>query len=193
MKHKEWIFAVGAVALLSGPAVAQTVRSETVTRTTHVTAGGNSGASYRHRTVRHSRYRPRHVAHYRSTRVAPAGGYSRTTTETRTTTYDHPERYDYNRPDPRYGSYYADRYYRDDPQYQERVVQPNERIYEGENGQYYCRRSDGTTGLVIGGLAGGALGNALTKGGSKVLGTLLGGAAGAAVGTSIDRNNVRCR
>ena len=102
-------------------------------------------------------------------------------------------RYDYNRPDPGYGGYYANRYYRDDARYRERRLSANDRVYAGEDGRYYCRRSDGTTGLIIGGIAGGALGAALTSGKSEPLGVLLGAAGGAAAGSAIDRGNVRCR
>lgn len=115
------------------------------------------------------------------------------------TQYDRPgyasdyRRYDYNRPDPSYNGYYADRYYRDGPNYRERRLNRNDRVYVGQDGRYYCRRNDGTTGLVIGGLAGGALGAAVRPGGSSLLGALLGGAAGAAAGEAIDRDNVRCR
>jgi outer membrane lipoprotein SlyB len=101
--------------------------------------------------------------------------------------------YDYNRADPAYGGYYADRYYADGPRYRERRLSTRDRVYRGQNGQYYCRRNDGTTGLLVGAAAGGVLGNIIAPGGSELLGTLLGGAAGAAVGQSVDRNNVRCR
>ncbi len=102
-------------------------------------------------------------------------------------------RYDYNRPDPSYNGYYANRYYRDDQRYRERRLSRRDRVYAGEDGRYYCRRSDGTTGLIVGGIAGGALGAALTSGRSETLGVLLGAAAGAAAGNAVDRNNVRCR
>lgn len=102
--------------------------------------------------------------------------------------------YDYNRPDPSYGGYYADRYYRDDRRYRERRLSRNDRVYRGQDGRFYCRRSDGTTGLIVGGVAGGVLGNIIAPGGSETIGTLLGAAAGAAVGASVDRNqDVRCR
>lgn len=103
--------------------------------------------------------------------------------------------YDYNRPDPAYNGYYADRYYRDDQSYRERRLSRNDRVYRGQDGRYYCRRNDGTTGLIVGGVAGGLLGNIIAPGGSQTLGTLLGAAAGAAAGRSIDRNNnkVTCR
>ncbi|KQM98333.1 MULTISPECIES: hypothetical protein [unclassified Sphingomonas] len=113
-----------------------------------------------------------------SPRYADAGGYSR---------------YDWDRPDPAYNGYDAARYYRDDRRYNERRLSSNERVYVGQDGRYYCRRNDGTTGLIIGGLAGGALGTAIAPGGSGLLGAIIGGVAGAAGGKAIDRNNVRCR
>jgi len=117
-------------------------------------------------------------------------------------TYDQPgyasqyssyRQYDYNRPDPRYNGYYADQYYVDNPRYRERRLSRNDRVYVGRDGRYYCRRSDGTTGLIVGGIAGGVLGSIIAPGGSKTLGALLGAAGGAAAGTAIDRDNVRCR
>ena len=74
--------------------------------------------------------------------------------------------------------------------HRERRLGRNDRIYRGRDNRYYCRRSDGTTGLVVGALAGGLLGNAL---GGDTLSTLLGAGGGAALGSSIDRGNVRCR
>jgi hypothetical protein len=101
-------------------------------------------------------------------------------------------RYDYNRPGPG-GSYYADQYYRDGRYYRERRLSRNDRIYRGNDGRYYCRRSDGTTGLIIGAGVGALIGNSLDNGRSSLLGTLIGAGAGAAIGSSIDRGNVRCR
>lgn len=104
--------------------------------------------------------------------------------------------YDYNRPDPRYGSYDADRYYVDNPRYRERQLGRNDRVYRGRDGRYYCRRSDGTTGLIVGGIAGGVLGGAIVGGNSAPLGVILGAIAGGAAGNAIDKDNsrdVRCR
>jgi hypothetical protein len=61
--------------------------------------------------------------------------------------------YDYYRPDPRYGGYYANRYYSSG--YDPIRVTRGTRIYRGSNDRYYCRRSDGTTGLIIGAAVGG--------------------------------------
>lgn len=101
--------------------------------------------------------------------------------------------YDYNRPDPSYGGYYADRYYREDRRRGERRLTERDRVYRGQDGRYYCRRSDGTTGLVVGAIAGGVLGNIIAPGGSETLGTILGAGAGAFAGQAIDRKDVRCR
>ena len=109
-------------------------------------------------------------------------------------------RYDYNNPDPNAGGYYADQYYRQDSRYRERQLQSNDRVYRGRDNRYYCRRSDGSTGLIVGGLAGGTLGAVIAPGDSGVLGAIIGGIGGAAIGQSVDRNNqrrnnngVRCR
>lgn len=102
--------------------------------------------------------------------------------------------YDYDRPDPRYNGYYADNYYRTDRRYRERELSDNDRIYRGRDGRYYCRRSDGTTGLVVGGIAGGVLGNIIAPGDSKTLGTVLGAIGGAAIGAAVDSGGrSRCR
>jgi len=107
--------------------------------------------------------------------------------------YNNYGRYDWNNPDPRYNGYYADKYYRNDHRYRERRLSNDDRIYRGQDGRYYCRRSDGTTGLIVGGVAGGVLGNIIAPGGSKTLGTVLGAVGGAAAGAAIDSNNVNCK
>lgn len=100
--------------------------------------------------------------------------------------------YDWNRYEPGYDRYYADRYYRDGSYYADRRLSRYDRIYRGNDGRYYCRRDDGTTGLIIGAGIGALLGNQVDIGGSRTLNTILGGAAGAAIGASIDKGNVRC-
>ncbi|RSV32273.1 glycine zipper 2TM domain-containing protein [Sphingomonas sp. ABOLH] len=101
--------------------------------------------------------------------------------------------YNYNRFEPGQNRYWADRYYRDGRYYQPRRLTRNDRIYRGQDNRYYCRRSDGTTGLIIGGLGGGVLGNVIAGGQSSLLGTLIGGGAGALLGRSVDRGQVVCR
>ena len=101
--------------------------------------------------------------------------------------------YDYNRYEPGVSEYYADRYYRDGRYYGETRLSRNDRIYRGSDGRYYCRRSDGTTGLIVGGAVGALIGNAIDNGRSSILGTLIGAGAGAALGREVDRGSVRCR
>jgi hypothetical protein len=104
-------------------------------------------------------------------------------------------RYDWNRPGPS-GYYYADDYYRDGRYYRERRLTYNDRVYRGRDGRYYCRRSDGTTGLIIGAGAGALIGRSLDNGRSNTLGTILGAVAGAAIGREVDRSSsrdLRCR
>ena len=101
-------------------------------------------------------------------------------------------RYDYNRPQPGYNAYYADRYYRDGSYYADRRLTRNDRIYRGQNGQYYCRRGDGTTGLIVGGAVGALIGREIDRGGSRTVGTILGAGAGALLGREIARGGLRC-
>jgi len=75
--------------------------------------------------------------------------------------------------------------------YRERRLTRQDRVYRGRDGRYYCRRNDGTTGLVIGAALGGVLGGAIGNG--DLLGVILGGAGGAVLGRELDRGNVRCR
>lgn len=127
---------------------------------------------------------------YQAARRVPAAGGYRTA----------PDRYDPRVPyayddgyqdDPNYD---AARYYRSGSQYRERALSNDERVYRGYDGQYYCQRSDGTTGLIVGAAAGGILGNVIDGGRSRIVGTLLGGAGGALAGRAIEQNSqVRCR
>ncbi|RYE02140.1 MAG: glycine zipper 2TM domain-containing protein [Sphingomonadales bacterium] len=97
--------------------------------------------------------------------------------------------------DPRDDEFYDPaRDYRPGPNYRERVLTQDDRVYRGQDGKYYCKRSDGTTGLIVGAAAGGLFGNVISGGRSKTIGTLLGAVAGGALGSSVDRNQeVRCR
>jgi hypothetical protein len=78
--------------------------------------------------------------------------------------------------------------------YQDRVLRDDDYVYRGSDGRYYCKRSDGTVGLIIGGVTGGVLGNVIDGGRNRTAGTLIGGALGALAGSAIQRDSeVRCR
>lgn len=100
--------------------------------------------------------------------------------------------YDYNQYEPGYNNYYPDRYYRSGTYYQPYTLRRDDRVYRGQDGRYYCRRTDGTTGLIIGAAVGGLIGNRIASGRSNILGTLIGAGAGAALGREVDRGSVRC-
>lgn len=90
--------------------------------------------------------------------------------------------YGYDRPGDRRGP----------PRRNRRPIRDNDQIYRDNNGRYYCKRDDGTTGTIVGAIAGGVLGNVIAPGGSKTLGTIIGGAGGALAGRAIDKNDINC-
>ena len=105
---------------------------------------------------------------------------------------------------PAYGHRDNERYYPKKRHYSRKRDYPKERYYEprrmtrhdhiwlGKDGRYHCRRNDGTTGMVIGLVLGGLLGNQIAGYDEKTLGTFIGAAGGALLGREIDRGSVRC-
>jgi glycine zipper 2TM protein len=83
----------------------------------------------------------------------------------------------------RYGRGYDNRYYGN--------------RYYGNRNYRYGRRCSGTTGTIVGGVAGALLGREITRGGrsyrrnSGTTGAILGGAIGALAGRSIDKSSCR--
>ncbi len=78
-----------------------------------------------------------------------------------------------------YGRYYDTRGYYSGP------------TWRGSGGRYYCYRSDGSTGTIVGAGAGALIGSQIAGRGDGTLGAILGGAVGAIIGRSVDRQ-VRC-
>lgn len=62
------------------------------------------------------------------------------------------------------------------------------KTWRGDDGRLYCRKSNGTTGLIVGGAAGALVGRAIDTRGERTTGTILGAAAGALLGRHVDRN-----
>jgi Glycine zipper 2TM domain len=67
------------------------------------------------------------------------------------------------------------------------------RVWRGDDGRYYCRRSNGTTGLIIGAAGGALLGREVDSRGDRATGTILGAAIGGLIGRELQRGRARCR
>ena len=77
--------------------------------------------------------------------------------------------------------------------YEPRRISRRDRMWRGDDGRYYCKRDNGTTGLVIGAGVGALAGHEIAGSGDRTLGAILGGAVGALVGREIDRGSLQCR
>lgn len=67
------------------------------------------------------------------------------------------------------------------------------KTWRGSDGRTYCRKSSGTTGLLVGGAAGALAGREIAGRGSRTTGTVLGAAMGALLGRHVQRNVVGSR
>lgn len=76
--------------------------------------------------------------------------------------------------------------------YEPRRISRDDYMWRGNDGRYYCRRSNGTTGLVVGAAVGGLVGYSLDRGRDRTVGTIIGMAGGALLGRAIDRGDLRC-
>jgi len=67
--------------------------------------------------------------------------------------------------------------------------------WNGADGRRYCKKSNGTVGLIVGGAAGALVGRAVDTRGERATGTILGAAAGALLGRQVQRgsSSYRCR
>ncbi len=74
-----------------------------------------------------------------------------------------------------------------------RRLSRGDRIWRGSDGRYYCRRDNGTTGLIIGAAVGALVGRELDSGRDRTVGTIIGAAGGGLLGRAIDRGDLKCR
>jgi len=95
---------------------------------------------------------------------------------------------------PAHGKRAKERIYNDRGYYvTPRRITRNSYMWRGRDGKYYCKRDNGTTGLVIGAGVGALAGHELAGRGDKTLGVLLGAAIGGVLGRAIDRGDLQCR
>jgi hypothetical protein len=100
-------------------------------------------------------------------------------------------RYDRNYDDRNYDPV---RDYRADSRYAERPMTAQDQVWQGSDGRYYCRRTDGTTGLVVGAGVGALVGRGIDGGNSRATGTIVGGVLGALLGREVERSaDMSCR
>lgn len=91
------------------------------------------------------------------------------------------------------GRYY-DRTYDSRGRYLEpRRITRDSYVWRGRDGRYYCKRDNGTTGLIIGAGVGALAGHEIAGRGDRTLGTILGGVLGGVLGREIDRGDLQCR
>jgi len=74
-----------------------------------------------------------------------------------------------------------------------RRISSNDRVWRGNDGRYYCKRNNGTTGLIIGAAGGALAGRAIDTRGERATGTILGAVGGALLGREIEKSGARCR
>ena len=103
--------------------------------------------------------------------------------------YGYSSRYDNGQYGQRYGNgyYQAQRY---DRRYANQRYY-NQRTYNGGYYNHYGQRCSGSTGTIIGAIAGGLLGNGIAGRGDRTLGAIIGAGAGALAGRAIDRSDCR--
>ncbi|ALJ16169.1 glycine zipper 2TM domain-containing protein [Sphingopyxis macrogoltabida] len=77
--------------------------------------------------------------------------------------------------------------------YEPRRLSHGDRVWRGRDGQYHCRRDNGTTGLIIGAAVGALVGRELDGGRDRTVGTIIGAAGGGLLGRAIDRGELKCR
>ncbi|WP_295491962.1 glycine zipper 2TM domain-containing protein [Sphingorhabdus sp. EL138] len=91
---------------------------------------------------------------------------------------------------------YHDVYYsQDDRQgsYDRREYRRGDRYDRNNNYRNNARCDKGTGGTIIGGLAGGLLGNEVARRGNKTEASIIGAAVGALAGRAIDKSDNNCR
>ena len=67
------------------------------------------------------------------------------------------------------------------------------KVWKDSRGRLRCKRSNGTTGLIVRAAGGALVGRAIDTHGERATGTILGAAAGALIGREVERSRSRYR
>jgi uncharacterized protein YcfJ len=95
---------------------------------------------------------------------------------------------------PAHGKRAKERVYDDRGRYYEpRRIDRDDSVWRGRDGKYYCKRDNGTTGLIIGAGVGALAGRAIDTRGDRAVGTIIGAVGGGLLGREIDRGSLQCR
>ena len=77
--------------------------------------------------------------------------------------------------------------------YEPRRLSNNDRIWRGDDGRYYCRRDNGTPGLLVGGSVDNMVDRRYRDGRERTVGSILEATGSALFGREINRGGLRCR
>ncbi|WP_174293179.1 glycine zipper 2TM domain-containing protein [Sphingomonas bacterium] len=123
--------------------------------------------------------------------LAPAAGAQRYGYGYPEPRYEQPYRDDYRQQDyARDGYYQVERGYRDDRRgYDQRGYDPRRYDGRGYDARGDRRCSNGSTGTILGALAGGLLGHGIAGRGDRAVGTVLGAGAGALAGHAVEKSS----
>jgi hypothetical protein len=122
-----------------------------------------------------------------STAVAVAGLTAMPAAAEAQSRYGYSSRYDNYNQGQRYNRGYVRGY---DQRYDRRYA--NQRYRSQRYGNHYGQRcSNGSTGTILGAIAGGLLGREVAGRGDRTVGAIVGAGAGALAGRAIDRNDCR--
>lgn len=71
------------------------------------------------------------------------------------------------------------------PQINYQTTENGIQYWQGQDGRTYCKKKDGTVGLLVGAAVGVLIGRAIDTHGERATGTILGGIAGAIIGKKL--------
>ena len=77
--------------------------------------------------------------------------------------------------------------------FEPRRLSNDDRIWRGDDGRYYCRRDNGTPGLLVGGSVDNMVDRRYRDGRERTVGSILEATGSALFGREINRGGLKCR